>query len=313
LADDPDGRLKWVPDTVRRVKRAAVVVHPGKHDDLQNFQSAVGKAMTDLGWAEPLWLETSLADPGKGLAMSAVAAGVDVVLASGGDGTITACAAGLAGTGTPLAVLPCGTGNLLARNLGLPLDLDAALTVALTGDDRQLDVGEANGQTFVVMAGLGFDAVMLAGTSDLLKKHAGWLAYALSGLRHSWDRPTRMMIKADDGPPLDRSASGVIIGNVGTLQGNVRLLPDAVPDDGVLDVAVLTAWGAIGWLVLAFDVLRRRKTIQVTWLTCRELVVETKRARPWQVDGDVIGFGRRLVVRVRPASLLVRVPAGPAA
>jgi hypothetical protein len=69
---------------------------------------------------------------------------------------------------------------------------------------------------------------------------------------------------------------------------------------------------AIGWLVLASDVLRRRKTIQVTWLTCRELVVETRRARPWQVDGDVIGFGRRLVVRVRPASLLVRVPAGPA-
>jgi len=269
--------------------------------------------MTDLGWAEPLWLETSLADSGEGLARSAVAAGADVVIASGGDGTVTACAAGVAGTGVPLGVLPCGTGNLLARNLGLPLDLNAALAVALAGDDRLLDVGEANGQTFVVMAGLGFDAVMLAGTSELLKKHAGWLAYALSGLRHLWDRPTRMTIKADDGPPLDRSASGVIIGNVGTLQGNVHLLPDAVPDDGALDVAVLTAWGAIGWLVLASDVLRRRKTIQVTWLTCRELVVETRRARPWQVDGDVIGFGRRLVVRVRPATLLVRVPAGPAA
>ena len=241
-------RTRRVTDTFRQVKRAAVVVHPGKHDDLQNFQSAVGKAMTGLGWAEPLWLETSLADSGEELARSAVAAGVDVVIASGGDGTITACVAGVAGTGVPLGVLPCGTGNLLARNLGLPLDLNAALVVALAGDDRLLDVGEANGQTFVVMAGLGFDAVMLAGTSELLKKHAGWLAYALSGLRHLWDRPTRMTIKADDGPPLDRSASGVIIGNVGTLQGNVHLLPDAVPDDGALDVAVLTAWGAIGWL-----------------------------------------------------------------
>ncbi len=238
---------------------------------------------------------------------------MDLVLASGGDGTITACVAGVAGTGTPLGVLPCGTGNLLARNLGVPLDLNAAITVALTGNDRSLDVGEANGHTFVVMAGLGFDAVMLAGTSDLLKKHAGWLAYAVSGLRHLWDWPTRMIIKVDDEPPLDRTASGVIIGNVGTLQGNLQLLPDAVPDDGVLDVAVLTAVGAIGWLVLDFNVLRRHKTIQVDWLTCRELVIETRRARPWQIDGDVIGFGRRLVVRVRPANLLVRVPADPAA
>lgn len=294
-----------------RAKRAAVVVHPGKHDDLDGFRSVVVKAMTELGWAEPIWLETSPDETGEGHARTAVASGVDVVLASGGDGTITACVAGVAGTGVPLGVLPCGTGNLLARNLGLPLDLEEALAVALTGGEKLLDVGVANGQPFVVMAGLGFDAEMLAGASEGLKKRAGWAAYALSALRHLWDRPVRVVLRADSGPPLRRWASGVIVGNVGALQGNVRLLPDAAPDDGVLDVAVLTAWGIIGWLGLAADVLLlRRRTARLTRLTCRELVVETRHARPWEADGDVIGSVRRLTVSVRPGDLLVRVPAG---
>jgi diacylglycerol kinase (ATP) len=117
-------------------------------------------------------------------AREAVRSGVDLVLASGGDGTVTACAGGVAGSGIPLGVLACGTGNLLARNLGLPLSLDEALTVALTGSERRLDVGTANGRPFVVMAGIGFDAAMLEGASEELKKRMGWAAYALSALRH---------------------------------------------------------------------------------------------------------------------------------
>jgi diacylglycerol kinase family enzyme len=297
---------------VGRVRRAAVVVHPGKHNDLDGFRSVVAKAMSDLGWAEPLWFETSPDDAGEGLTRTAVAAGVDLVIASGGDGTITACASGLTGSDIPLAVLPSGTGNLLARNLGLPLDLDEALAVALTGAQRRLDVGIANGRPFMVMAGLGFDAEMMAGASEELKKRAGWGAYVLSGLRHLWDRPTRTVLWADSGPPLRRWASGVIVGNVGELQGHVRLLPDAVPDDGVLDVAVLTAWGVVGWLGLLADVLLlRRKTARLTRLTCRELIVHARRARSWEVDGDVIAPARRLSVSVRPKSLAVRVPVGP--
>ena len=210
-------------------RRAAVVIHPAKHDDMDTFQAVVRKAMTELGWAEPLWLETRPDDTGERLAREAVRSGVDLVLASGGDGTITACVAGVAGSGIPLGVLPCGTGNLLARNLALPLSLDKALTVALTGSDRRLDVGTANGRPFVVMAGIGFDAELLEGTSEELKKHMGWAAYVLSALRHLGDRPVRVVLRADSGPPQRRWASGVIIGNVGSLQGNVRLLPDAVP------------------------------------------------------------------------------------
>jgi YegS/Rv2252/BmrU family lipid kinase len=290
------------------VRRAAVVVHPGKHADLEAFRAVVHKAMADLGWAEPLWLETSLEDPGSGLARQAVRAGADLVLASGGDGTITACVDGVAGTGIPLGVLPCGTGNLLARNLGLPSGLEEALAVALTGTDRRLDVGVANGQPFVVMAGIGFDAEMLAGASEQLKKRMGWAAYVLSALPHLRERPARVMLRADDGPAQRRWANAVIVGNVGSLQGNVRLLPGAAPDDGVLDVAVVTAWRLTQWLHLAVGVLLRRKTSHLARMPCRQLLVLASRSRPWEVDGEVMGLTRLLWVTVQPGNLLVRVP-----
>jgi len=186
------------------VKRAAVVIHPAKHDDIDGFRATVNKAMADRGWAEPLWLETRPDDTGERLAREAVRSGADLVLASGGDGTITACVSGVAGSAVPLGVLPCGTGNLLARNLGLPLALDEALAVALTGSDRRLDIGIANGRPFVVMAGIGFDAEMLDGADERLKSRVGWAAYVLSALRHLRERPVKMVLRADGGPPQRR-------------------------------------------------------------------------------------------------------------
>lgn len=286
-----------------------MVIHPGKHDDLDGFRAAVCARMAGLGWAEPLWLETRPDDTGERLAREALRSGVDLLLASGGDGTITACVGAVAGSGIPLGVLPCGTGNLLARNLGLPLSLDDALTVALTGADRPLDVGTANGRPFVVMAGIGFDAEMLAGTSEELKERIGWAAYAVSVLRHLRQRPARVALRADGGPPRRRWANGVIVGNVGSLQGNVALLPDAMPDDGVLDVAVLTARGWTGWLRLAADVLLRRRTGRLSQFPCRELLVAAGRAWPWEVDGEVAGFTRQLRITLQPGTLLLRVPA----
>jgi YegS/Rv2252/BmrU family lipid kinase len=294
------------------VKRAAVVIHPAKHDDIDAFRATVNQAMADRGWAEPLWRQTRPDDTGGRLAREAVRSGVDLVLASGGDGTVTACVGGVAGSGVPLGVLPCGTGNLLARNLGLPLSLDEALAVALTGSDRRLDVGAANGRPFVVMAGIGFDAEMLDGANERLKSRVGWAAYVLSALRHLRERPVRMVLRADGGPRRRRWASGVIVGNVGSLQGNVRLLPDAVPDDGVLDVAVLAARGWTGWARLAADVLLRRSSGRLARLACRQLVVDLSRARPWQVDGEAAGFTRQLKVTLQPATVLLRVPAAAA-
>ncbi len=295
------------------MKRAAVVANPIRIDDREKFRELIRTAMSAHGWAEPLWLETTVEDPGTGQAKEAAAAQVDLVLASGGDGTITACAAALAGSSIPLAVLPAGTGNLLARNLRLPLELDEALLVALTGSSRELDVGCANGRVFLVMAGVGFDARMMDGASEPLKKRMGWAAYVLSALGHLRDRPVRVTLRADGARPLRRRASAVIVGNVGSLQAGVPLLPDADPGDGQLDAVVLTARGLTAWLELAAHVLtRQRATSRLARIRFRELQVDVARAQPWQIDGEVIGRTHRLQVSVAEGKLLVRVPARPA-
>ena len=129
----------------RTLPQAGIVVNPTKVGDPEEFRRAVSEAMHSHGWQLPLWLETTAEDPGQKQAREAAAAGVELVLACGGDGTVTACAEGVAGTGTPLGIVPIGTGNLLARNLDLPVDLDEALIVELTGKDTPIDAGTANG------------------------------------------------------------------------------------------------------------------------------------------------------------------------
>ena len=170
-------------------------------------------------------------------------------------------------------------------------------------------MGSANGHPFVAMAGIGFDAMLLDSTSEPLKKRLGWVAYSLSALRHLWARPARATLRADGDRVLRRRASGIIVGNVGALQGGLALLPGAEPDDGLLDLMVLTARGWSGWLALVVDVfLRRNRTGRVAHTVFRELRVQLDRPQLWELDGEVMGTTRELVVVVQPGRLLVRVP-----
>lgn len=291
------------------MSRAAVVVNPTKLSDDEAFRKSVRRAMDDHGWDEPLWLETTPEDPGRGQAKSAVSAGADLVLACGGDGTVTACAEGVTDTGVPLAIIPLGTGNLLARNLGLPMGLEEALAVALGSVQHPIDAGRVNGTLFVVMAGLGLDARMLSGTSDPLKKRLGWLAYAISAIRHLRDRPVRVTVRADGGQSRRMRANALIVGNVGWLRGGLPLLPDARPDDGMLDAVVLIARGLTGWLAVAADILLRRPARgRIYRIQFTELEVTLDQEQPWELDGEVMGSTRRLTFAAQPGGLLLRMP-----
>jgi YegS/Rv2252/BmrU family lipid kinase len=291
--------------------RVAVVFNPatggggtsGRKRDTQRALEAAG--------LDVLWLETTPEDPGQGLTAKAVAEGVDLVMAQGGDGTVMACVTGLAGTDVPLAVLPAGTGNLLATNFDIPADLEAAVDVALDGDRVRLDVAATDDDRFVVMGGIGFDAAMLRDADPKLKERLGAVAYVLSGFKHLRRRATRFRLRLDDRPPLERTGQGVLVGNLGRLQGGLPVMPDARADDGLLDVAVLQTRTVADWLALAVRVLlrRRRKDPQLETFQARRVEVHCDRPQPVERDGDPLDTPRdHLVIEVVPRALTLCVP-----
>lgn len=295
------------------VRRAAVVINPIRVADTEAYRARITAAMRAAGWADPLWLPTRAEDTGLGMAHEAVEAGVEVVFVCGGDGTTRACVAGLMHTGVPMALLPAGTGNLLARNLRLPMDPDQALLVGLHGVNAAIDVGMAEDLPFTVMAGIGFDAAIMADAPERLKQRVGWPAYIVSGLRHLRDRRMHVTLRMDGGPPLRRRARTVVVGNVGALQAGVHLLPEARPDDGILDVVVLAPKGLLDWVRVAGRVLRRRTGVdqRLEHFRVHRIEVEADRPEPRELDGDLIADGTTLSIRVEPRSLLVRLPAAP--
>jgi len=257
-----------------------------------------------------LWLETSRQDPGQGVTRQAVAEGVDLVMAQGGDGTVAACVTGLAGTDVPLAVLPGGTGNLLAANFDIPSDVEGAVEVALHGERRRLDVAAMGEDRFVVMGGIGFDAAMLRDADPRLKERLGAVAYVISGLRQLRRRSARFELRLDDAGAVTRVGQGVLVGNLGRLQGGLPIMPDARPDDGLLDVAVLQTRTVLDWARLAVRVLlrRRRKDPELEVFRARRVEVRCDRPQPVERDGDPVGATDHLVVEIVPRALTLCVP-----
>jgi YegS/Rv2252/BmrU family lipid kinase len=297
-------------------QRVAVIVNPSKVEDDDYVRYLVERQAARSGWAEPLWFETTPDDPGHAMAHAALEAKVDLVIAAGGDGTVRVVCAELAGTGVPVGILPVGTGNLLVRNLGLPLDLSAAVRVALTGRDRALDLVRVEGDQlatdrFAVMAGLGLDAAVVGEAPPKLKARMGWAAYVVSIVRNLSFPAVRVEIAVDDEPPVRRWVRTVLVGNVGTLHGGLSLLPNARPDDGLLDVVAVAPRRLTDWPALAWRVVRRSRGQDErlrTWRG-RRVVIRAEEACPRQLDGDVIEFGHELRCEVEPGVLLVRVPA----
>ena len=298
-----------------RPSRFAVIANPVHIADMAAFRSSVTAAGAQLGWTEPLWFETRVDDPGVGMSEQAVAAGVQMVLAAGGDGTVRIICSKLAGTGVAVGVVPLGTGNLLARNLGLPLHRGDAVETALAGQNRAVDVVRVTGDDmaetcFTVMGGLGLDAAIMAGAPDQLKARMGWPAYVVSALRQIQHPATWVEVTVDGQAPVRRKVRTVVIGNVGSLQAGIPLLPDALIDDGRLDVVVIAPSHTVGWLRLVVRVLRRtRRTDEhLDRMTGQRVSIRADKPLLRQLDGDPVGAGLELHAEVLPGSLLVRVP-----
>jgi YegS/Rv2252/BmrU family lipid kinase len=302
-------------ESVPSARRLAVVLNPAKVESVGQFRALVTSMAAEAGWAEPRWFLTSVDDPGRGMAHSAAVAGADLVIVCGGDGTVREVCAELAGTGIPVGIVPAGTGNLLARNLDIPLYLRSAVDVALTGQDRAIDLVAVSGDGiedshFMVMAGMGFDAAIMEGVNEGLKRRVGWVAYVGSALRSLMFPAVKVEITVDDDPPSTHRARTVVVGNVGYLQAGMPLLPDAAIDDGQLDLVLLHPRRFLSWIPLAARVLSRgRRTDEtINRMTGRRISVRAAADTPRQLDGDSVGVGRELHMECLPGRLLVRVP-----
>lgn len=296
-------------------KRCAVVYNPTKTSDLSVFRRHVTYELETHGWAAPIWLETTADDPGHRMAREAIEKEVDLVLAAGGDGTVRAVCEELAGTDMAFGIVPAGTGNLLARNLGIPLDEQAALALALSATPRPIDLVELDiddgreRHVFGVMAGIGIDAVIMDRTDSDLKKAVGSAAYFVAAAQNVDHPPVPITVTVDDGMPFEREALLVLIGNVGYLQGGIEIIPDAVADDGRLDLLIAAPANKAELLRMTRKVLTKDVDDDaLDHVRARKVRIEAGRPEVYQMDGDTEDEASVLEARILPGALQIMLP-----
>ncbi|MFA4840620.1 MAG: diacylglycerol kinase family protein [Agrococcus sp.] len=314
--------------------RAGIVYNPVKMD--RDTLAPEIESVQPLEWSEPFWIETDADDAGEAAVRQALDAGIDLLVVAGGDGTVRVAADAATGARVPLGIVPAGTGNLLARNLGIDVtNVRNAVRTAFEGDDREIDLGELeieapdgtrSKHAFAVMVGFGLDAEMIDKTDEDLKKKVGWLAYvdAAGRVISSLDK-VRVHVRLDDGRTVRTVLNTMLIGNCGTVTNGIIILPDAAIDDGMLDIALVRPRGARGWMQLAgyiarnnllvTKLLRRRGHLgrqrtgaALGYGQAKVTLARLDEPRAVQVDGDVVGEAIALRAGIREDALVVRVP-----
>jgi diacylglycerol kinase (ATP) len=290
----------------------AVVAHADK-----SFGGGLPELRTVLaqeGFTDPLWYEVARSRQAPKRARHALKQGADVLFVWGGDGTVQRCIDVVAGSGTALAILPAGTANLLATNLGIPADLPGAVRVGLHGERRPLDTGTVNGEHFAVMAGAGFDARMINEADRGLKDRIGRAAYLYAGARNLSARRAKATITVDGQQFFKGRISCVLVGNVGKVLGGVEAFSGAQPDDGLLELGVVTAKNPVEWArTLGRVALGKSEKSPFVQLTRgKKFRIRFDRPLLYELDGGTRPATAKMRIKVHPASITICVPVKPA-
>jgi diacylglycerol kinase (ATP) len=289
--------------------KVAVVAHVGK--TLGGGLAELRQSLSDNGVTEPMWSEVAKSRYARKRVRQAISKGAKLIVVWGGDGMVQQCIDVVAGTEVALAIIPAGTANLLATNLNIPLDIGEAVRIALHGVRRPLDVGRINGECFAVMGGAGFDGVLMADVSTADKEHLGRVAYMRSSVKAIKAKRAKTDIRVDGARWFTGPASCVLVGNVGTVTGGLRVFDGAEPDDGLLDVGVVSAEGLAQWArVLGRVVVRAEVDHSPFVQTTRASKIDVRfdRKMPYEIDGGARKKTRNLKIRVRPHAVIVCVP-----
>jgi YegS/Rv2252/BmrU family lipid kinase len=294
--------------TGEQPERVAVIAHAGK--TLGGGLPQLRRELATAGYDDPVWIEVPKSRFVPAQVERVLNDGCDLLFVWGGDGSVQRAIDVLAGSDVPLAILPAGTANLFASNLGIPAELESAITVGLRGRRRRLDVARFNGEHFAVMAGAGFDAAMIAGADGTLKDRFGRLAYVWTGSQSLRAKPFKAKIDVDGAPWYRGEASCILVGNVGQLFGGIEVFADAEPDDGRLEVGVVHADGVTDWLralarTAAGDA-EGSPLVQAT--SAKRIDVKLNKKVLYELDGGDRDKVKAFTIEIRPAAITICVP-----
>jgi diacylglycerol kinase (ATP) len=286
----------------------AVIAHSGK--SLDGGLPALRRALEKNGIGDPLWHEVAKSREAPKQVRSALEQGADLIFVWGGDGMVQRCVDVVAGSDATMAIVPAGTANLFASNLGIPKHIDAAVEVGLNGVRRKLDVGRMNGEMFAVMAGVGFDARVIRDATPKMKHALGRSAYVWAGAKNLRAKPFEARIVVDGQEWYEGVASLVLFGNVGNAFAGVKAFDDAHPDDGLLEIGVGSADGVFEWgrtlARSAFSSAKKSRFVHMT--KGRSAQVKLSRKVLYELDGGDRKKKRSFRVDIQPGAVTVCVP-----
>jgi diacylglycerol kinase (ATP) len=293
------------------VKGVAVVAHAGK--TIGGGLEELRKELRRAGVVDPYWSEVPKSKYAPERVERALQEGAELVFVWGGDGMVQRCIDVLAGSDAKLAIVPAGTANLFASNLGIPQNIAEAIEIGLRGEARTLDVGTLNGERFAVMGGAGLDARMIQGADGHLKDRFGRLAYVWTASKNLRTEPFEAKIEVNDELWYEGPASCILLGNLGSLFGGVEAFDDASPDDGLLEVGVTNAQGLGQWArtVARTAVSSSAKSPFVQVTKAKKLTAYLDRKVPYELDGGDRKKVKKLKARVEPGAITVAVPEAP--
>jgi diacylglycerol kinase (ATP) len=290
------------------VTSVGVLAHSAK--TLGGGLEELRKTLATYGINDPMWHEVPKSRFVPDQVKELLKEDVELIFVWGGDGTVQRVIDAVAGVPVALAILPAGTANLFATNLGIPKDLEEAVKIGLNGSRRQLDVGLINREHFGVMAGTGLDALMIRDADAGLKDKVGRFAYVWTGAKNVRKSSVKMRIDVDGKAWFKGKVSCLLIGNVGDVIGGISAFPDAQPDDGLLNLGVVTASGAMDWVrTLGRSVIGDAQGSPfVETTTGRTFDIRLNKAVPYEIDGGVRKKTKHLKVKVDPGAITVCVP-----
>src|SRR5918994_829833 len=294
----------------RSMTTVAVVAHAGKAFDGGLLQ--LRRELERQGVSDPRWYEVPKSRKAPSRFRRAIKEGAELVFVWGGYGTLQRCIDALDGADVPIAIVPAGTANLPASNPYIPKDIEQAVSIGLHGAHRKLDVGRINGERFAVMAGAGIDALMIREADAGLKDRIGRVAYVWTGVNQLGRKPFEASIKVDGSTWFKGKASCVLLGNFGELFAGVEAFEDARPDDGMLELGVVTADSVLDWVRTigrtGVGASSASPFVQVT--KARSANVQFDRKVLYELDGGDRKEVKKLAIEIEPAAVDVCVPAG---